>query len=256
MRRPLFAANWKMNLWVRDVAGYLQGLESRVASMGKSIREDYDVVLAPPATHLTTLLESRRNPNIEISAQNSGTALAGAFTGENSPAVLMEMGVRWVILGHSERRHVFGETEEILEKRLDAALEAGLEVIYCVGEKIEARRAGDTMKVVESQLAALRHLTPGEWSRVVVAYEPVWAIGTGETATPEQAQEAHQFIRSWISEHRAADLAEQVRILYGGSANAGNSKSLMAQKDVDGLLVGSASLDAEKFADLIKNGLG
>ncbi len=255
-RVPFFAANWKMNKALSEVEGFVGGFRKRLSDLPRRAGVDYETLVAPTALHLPLLVRAVAGTPVQTAAQNCGTEKAGAFTGEISPAVLAEMGVPWVILGHSERRHVFGESDSLIEKRLKAALDSGLKVILCVGEKLDARKAGKTLEVVEGQLSILRGAGFGSrWDSLVIAYEPVWAIGTGETATPAQAQEAHAFIRKWVAKV-APQAATSVRILYGGSANAANSGTLMKEPDVDGLLVGGASLDANTFADLIRNGLG
>lgn len=255
-RVPIYAANWKMNKGLAETEPFVGALRKRLSDLPRRAGTDYEVVVAPTALHLAGLVRSVSGSPIQPSAQNCGFEKSGAFTGEISPAVLSEMGCPWVILGHSERRHVFMETDALIAKRLKAALDSGLKVILCVGEKLEARKAGKTLEVVEGQLSILQDAGfAGRWDQLVVAYEPVWAIGTGETATPAQAQEAHAFIRKWVA-GVAPRAAGGLRILYGGSANAGNSGVLMKETDVDGLLVGGASLDANSFADLIRNGLG
>lgn len=255
-RTPLYAANWKMNKALSEVDPFVATLRQRLSALPRRAGVDYETLVAPTALHLPGLVRSVAGTPVQTSAQNCGYEKTGAFTGEISPAVLAEMGVPWVILGHSERRHVFGESDDLVGKRLKAALDSGLKVILCVGEKLEARKAGKTLPVVEGQLSVLQSAGFGNrWDKLVIAYEPVWAIGTGETATPAQAQEAHAFIRRWVS-GVAPQAAPGLRILYGGSANAGNSGVLMKESDVDGLLVGGASLDANAFADLIRNGLG
>jgi triosephosphate isomerase (TIM) len=256
-RTPIFAANWKMNKMVSEVEAYVSDLSKRLSAGPRKPGKDYQVLVAPPATHLQTLVRVAAGKAIEPCAQNCGTEKAGAFTGEISPAVLKEIGCNWTLLGHSERRHVFKETDEMVAKRMKAALAEGLKVVLCVGEKIEERRAQRTFDVVGTQLYILKQLmTDNAWPSLVVAYEPVWAIGTGETATPEQAQEVHAFIRGWFSEQGWSRQAADLRLLYGGSVNPANSASLMEKSDVDGLLVGGASLDSGKFAELTLNGLG
>ncbi len=255
-RTPLFAANWKMNKAVADIAGFVGPFQQRLAGMSLALGVDYQALIAPTALHLPALTQAVAGTPVQTAAQNCGFEKSGAYTGEISPAVLAELGVPWVILGHSERRHVFMETDELIGKRLKGALDAGLKVILCVGEKLESRKAGKTLEVVEGQLSILRGGGfAARWDSLVIAYEPVWAIGTGETATPAQAQEAHAFIRKSVAK-MASQAAGSVRLLYGGSANAANAGVLMREPDVDGLLVGGASLDANTFADLIRNGLG
>lgn len=254
-RKPIFAANWKMNLTLaesRDFPQKLDALLKEVLGAGK----DYQVVIAPSTTHLESLGKSMGSTAFELGAQNCGTTDFGAFTAENSPVVLKELGVRWVILGHSERRHIYGETNALVAERMQACLKHDLLPMLCIGETLDQRKAGDTLKVVEDQLSILKSGLPAGWeSRTAIAYEPVWAIGTGETATAEQAQEVHNRVRAWFSENFQPNVASQMRILYGGSVKPENSEELMACPDVDGFLVGGASLDPSKFANVISNGL-
>jgi triosephosphate isomerase len=193
----------------------------------------------------------------KLGAQNSGAAKFGAYTGEVSPALIKEIGCEWVILGHSERRHLFKEEDHLILSRLRAALEEGLGVILCVGEVLQDRKQGKTFKVIEGQLSILKqnHVPANALKKLIVAYEPVWAIGTGENATPSQVQEVHAYIRNWFAEKCSATDAPGLRILYGGSVKPDNSSQIMGQKDVDGLLVGTSSLDPTVFAGVIKNGV-
>lgn len=254
-RIPVFAANWKMNKAVADVAPYVKGLVDQLSHAPAKVGVGFQVVIAPPATHLPALRLVTSGSTIDASAQNCGTAKTGAFTGEVSPVILKELGVKWAITGHSERRHVFKEDDALVFSRTKAALDEGLSVIFCIGEKIEERKANQTFTVIERQLAVLKQLAPAQLSNVAIAYEPVWAIGTGENATPGQAQEVHVHIRDWVNKNLGQNVAQAVRILYGGSVKPENSKDIMAEADVDGLLVGGASLDATSFASVIKNGL-
>ena len=253
-RVPVFAANWKMNKFVKDSAEYVEKLSGFLTGMPLAAGKGFEVVLAAPATHLTTLSKLVENTPIQLAAQNCGTAKFGAYTGETSRAVLREIGCDWVILGHSERRHVYGETEELVQSRLEAALAEELDVILCIGETQKQRKDGKTFDVVKQQLEILTHVPNESWEHLLIAYEPVWAIGTGENATPAQAQEVQQFIRTEVAKY-STKAAPQMRILYGGSVKPDNSGVLMEQKDVDGLLVGGASLEATMFASVIKNGL-
>lgn len=254
MRLPLFAANWKMNKSIADVQPFIKGLLERLQTIPQKLGTQFEVVIAPSATHLSRIQEATKNTQIQIGAQNCGHAISGAFTGEISPLVLKELGCPWVILGHSERRHLYLEDDQRVLGRLQAALKEGLLPILCVGETLPERKAGKTMAVVERQLGVLEKAELGEKS-VVIAYEPVWAIGTGENATPEQAQEVHQFIRNWLKTHFSKDFSEKTRILYGGSVKPENSQSLMSQPNVDGFLVGGASLEAKSFFEVVENGL-
>jgi triosephosphate isomerase len=209
-----------------------------------------EVVIAPPSLYLIPVLDLLRK-SVKVSAQNCHTKASGAFTGEISPAQLADAGIPYVILGHSERRTLFGETSAEVAKKTRAALDAGLRVILCVGETLTEREAGRTQQVVEEQLqAVVGILTPADWSRIVVAYEPVWAIGTGRVATAAQAQEVHAETRNYLDSAVSPGVAESTRIIYGGSVTAANCKELATQADVDGFLVGGASLKPE-FVDIV-----
>ena len=244
-RTPYIAANWKMNKTVAEAAEFVNALLPRIAAT------QHDVVICPPFTALTAVVERRYGTAVKVAAQNMHEEGAGAFTGEVSAPMLVELDVEAVVLGHSERRRHFNETDEALARKLPAALAAGLEPILCVGESEEARDAGQTEAVLERRLQAdLAAVEPAELSRVVVAYEPIWAIGTGRTASPEQAQEACAFIRDVLRERGGE--ADAVRILYGGSVKPANAAELMALPDVDGALVGGASLDPEDFAAIVE----
>jgi len=212
-----------------------------------------DVVVAPVFTALKTVSDRLEGSNVRIAAQNCATQNDfGAHTGEVAPVMLKDVGCTHVIVGHSERRQFYGETDESVNRKAEAALAAGLTAIVCVGEHLSEREAGKAETVVKMQLSSsLNGLTVGDVERIIVAYEPVWAIGTGKTATPEQAQEMHRFIRSVLSETQGADAATSIRILYGGSVKPDNIGQLMAQEDVDGALVGGASLEAENFAKIV-----
>jgi triosephosphate isomerase (TIM) len=244
-RTPYIAANWKMYKTVAEAAAFVDALLPRIAAT------QHDVVICPPFTALTAVVERRYGTAVKVAAQNMHEQDSGAFTGEVSAPMLAELDVEAVVLGHSERRQYFNETDEALARKLPAALAAGLEPILCVGESEEARDAKQTKGVLERQLQAdLAAVESGELAQVVVAYEPIWAIGTGRTATPEQAQEACAFIRDVLRERGA--VADAVRILYGGSVKPANAAELMAQPDIDGALVGGASLDPEEFAAIVE----
>ncbi len=244
-RTPYIAANWKMNKTVTEAAEYIDALLPRIAAT------QHDVVVCPPFTALHEVVERRRGTAVRVAAQNMHEAEAGPFTGEISAPMLVELDVEAVVLGHSERRQFFAETDEALAKKVPAALAADLEPILCVGESEEARDAGQTEEVLERQLAAdLAEVSDEDVAKVVIAYEPIWAIGTGKVATPEQAQEACAFIRDVLRARGAA--ADDVRILYGGSVKPDNAAELLALPDVDGALVGGASLDAEDFAAIVE----
>jgi triosephosphate isomerase len=244
-RTPYIAANWKMHKTVAEAAAFVDALLPRIAATR------HDVVICPPYLALREVVERSRGSAVRVAAQNMHEADAGGFTGEVSAPMLVEAEVDAVILGHSERRQHFNETDEALARKLPAALAAGLEPILCVGESEEARDAEQTESVLERQLQAdLAAVEPADLARVVVAYEPIWAIGSGRTATPEQAQEACAFVRDVLRERGA--VADSVRILYGGSVKPGNAAELMAQPEIDGALVGGASLDPGEFAAIIE----
>jgi triosephosphate isomerase (TIM) len=244
-RTPYIAANWKMHKTVAEAGEFVDALLPRIAAT------QHDVVVCPPFTALTAVVERRYGTAVKVAAQNMHEEGSGAFTGEVSAPMLVELDVEAVVLGHSERRQYFGETDEALARKVPAALAAGLEPILCVGESEEARDGGQTEGVLERQLQAdLVEVEDERIAEVVVAYEPIWAIGTGRTATPEQAQEACAFIRDVLRERGAA--ADAVRILYGGSVKPANAAELLAQDDIDGALVGGASLDAEEFASIVE----
>ncbi len=244
-RTPYIAANWKMHKTVAEAAAFVNVLLPRIAATQS------DVVICAPFTALTAVVERRYGTAVKIAAQNMHEEGSGAFTGEVSAPMLVELDVEAVVLGHSERRQYFNETDEALARKVPAALAAGLEPILCVGESGEARDADQTKGVLERQLQAdLAAVESIDLAKVVVAYEPIWAIGTGRTASPEQAQEACAFIRDVLRESGA--VADAVRVLYGGSVKPANAAELMAQPDIDGALVGGASLDPEEFAAIVE----
>ncbi len=244
-RRPYVAANWKMSKTVAEAEQYLGAFLP-----GAPGADGPEVVICPSFLALRAVAERCSGTAVRVAAQNVHEEASGAFTGEVSAPMLLEAGADAVILGHSERRQLFGETDEALARKVPAALAAGLEPILCVGETEEARDADQTEAVLERQIQAdLEGVEGAGMSRLVVAYEPIWAIGTGRTATPEQAQEAIAFIRDLLRA-RGGD-ADRVRILYGGSVKPGNAAELMAQADIDGALVGGASLDPEDFAAIV-----
>jgi triosephosphate isomerase len=244
-RVPYVAANWKMHKTVAEAAQFVDALLPRIAGTRS------DVVICPPYLALSEVVERSRGSAVRVAAQNMHEERSGAFTGEVSAPMLLEADVDAVVLGHSERRQYFGETDEALARKVPAALAAGLEPILCIGESEEARDADQTQAVLARQLEAdLAAVEPTELAGVVVAYEPIWAIGTGRTASPEQAQEAIAFIRDTLRIHGAS--AEQVRVLYGGSVKPGNAAELMSQPDIDGALVGGASLDPTDFAAIVE----
>jgi triosephosphate isomerase len=243
-RTPYIAANWKMHKTVAKAAEFVDALLPRIAAT------QADVVICAPFKALTAVVERRYGTAVQVAAQNMHEEDSGAFTGEISAPMLVELDVEAVVLGHSERRQFFNETDEALARKVPAALAAELEPILCVGESEAARDAGETEEVLERQLQAdLAGLEAGQIENVVVAYEPIWAIGTGRTATPDQAQEVCAFIRDVLRARGAA--ADRVRILYGGSVKPANAAELLALPDVDGALVGGASLDPEDFAAIV-----
>jgi triosephosphate isomerase len=248
MRRPIIAANWKMNCTLPQARELVSGLKGLIGEV-----EGVDVVLAPPFTALSTVSQLIAGSNIELAAQDMYWEETGAYTGEVSPLMLKDVGCSYVIIGHSERRAYFAESDETVNKKLKAALNHGLTPIVCVGESLAQREAGKTTEVVGDQLKqGLAGLTPAQMSRVVIAYEPIWAIGTGRTATPEQANEVHHFIREQIAAGFDQPTASSIRVQYGGSVKPDNVDGLMAQPDIDGALVGGASLKAESFARIVR----
>jgi triosephosphate isomerase (TIM) len=245
-RRPLMAGNWKMHKTLSEAAELARALKAALPSL-----QDRDALVCPPFTALAAVAEALKGSPVAVGAQNMNDNAQGAFTGEVSPAMVKDAGAAFVILGHSERRSLYGETDALVNKKTRLALDQGLTPIVCVGETLAEREAGRTMEVVETQVrGSLAGLTPERMEKTVVAYEPVWAIGTGKTATPGQAQEVHAVIRGILSKLFGASAAK-VRILYGGSVKPDNIDALMSQPDIDGGLVGGASLKAEDFIRLI-----
>jgi len=249
MRKKIIAANWKMNQTIADATSYLDTFLLDVAD-----EKRIDIVIVPPFTALAYVSERlSKEQNVKSGAQNMHWEKNGAFTGEISAGMIRELFARFVVLGHSERRTLFGETDEIVNKKTKAAIAASLTPIVCIGETLDERDAGKVEQVLETQLkGSLAGIPAKELEDVVLAYEPVWAIGTGRTATPEQAQEAHAFIRKVLAAISDAATAEKVRIQYGGSVKPGNTAALMSQPDIDGALVGGASLVARDFAEIVK----
>jgi triosephosphate isomerase len=244
MRRPVIAANWKMNKKIEEAQAFLDEFIPLVWN-----ERDVDIVIAPPFTALYTMANLLKITNIGLAAQDLFYEDKGAYTGEISPVMLTDIGCSYVIIGHSERRIYFGETNEIVNKKIRAARRHGLEVIFCIGESLSEREAGMTFDVLKRQISeGIRDISS---DGLILAYEPVWAIGTGKTATPDQAQEAHESIRKTLS-HLYGEPAKGVRILYGGSVTPENADVLMACHDVDGALVGGASLKADSFAGIVK----
>ena len=249
MRKKIIAANWKMNQTVADAATYLDTFLLELAG-----EKRIDIVIVPPFTALAYVSERlSKEQHVKSGAQNMHWEKNGAFTGEISAGMIRELFARYVVLGHSERRTLFGETDEIVNKKTKAAIAATLTPIVCIGETLAERDAGRVEQVLEAQLkASLAGIPAKELEDVVLAYEPVWAIGTGRTASPEQAQEAHAFIRKVLAEISDAATAERVRIQYGGSVKPGNTAELLSQPDIDGALVGGASLIPRDFAEIVK----
>jgi triosephosphate isomerase len=249
MRQKIVAGNWKCNTTLQEGIELAKAVDTIVAKEGA---KDVTVVLGTPFTHITKVVETVDAARIGVAAQNCAAEAKGAFTGEVSAAMVKSTGANYVILGHSERREYYGETSEILNKKVALALKSGLTPIFCCGEALEIRQAGTHNEYVKQQLEeTIFNLSAEDFKKVVIAYEPIWAIGTGVTATSEQAQEMHANIRSAISAKFGAEVAESTPILYGGSCNAKNAKELFANKDVDGGLIGGASLKAEDFIQII-----
>jgi len=247
-RRPLVAGNWKMNTTIREA----QQLAEAVVKSGADV-VDRDIMIAPPFTALEAVSRIVRDSTaVQLAAQNICWAEKGAFTGDISPVMLKDTGCSMAIVGHSERRHVFGEDDAMINKRVLGALEFDLIPVFCVGETLDEREAGKTMEILENQMrSGLAGVTADHAETIVIAYEPVWAIGTGKTATVEQAQEVHAFLRRLLGSMFQKNIATQMRILYGGSVNPDNVDALISQEDVDGALVGGASLKADLFDRII-----
>ena len=247
MRRKLIAGNWKMNLNRVDSVALAQQI---VEQLGKI--DGVEIAICPPSIYQDVVSGVIAGSQVKLGAQNMHHESAGAYTGEISPAMLIDVGCRFVILGHSERRHILGETDHMVNQKTVAALQAGLQPIVCVGETLDEREAGRTGEVIEQQFArSLAGLTVDQIGRIAIAYEPVWAIGTGKVATPKQAEEVHGDLRRMLTNGYNADIAGQVRIQYGGSVKPDNAAALLAQENIDGALVGGASLQAESFAQIV-----
>ncbi len=247
MRSKIVAGNWKMNKTLEQTETLLLELSAKLPDTNA------EVMVAPTYVNLVGAVQSLESSMIEVIAQNMHFAESGAYTGEISADMLLNIGVDTAIIGHSERRAYFGETDEILSKKVVAALNKGIRVMFCFGEELQDRQSGNHFKIVESQLKnALFSLEASAWSKIILAYEPVWAIGTGETASPEQAQEMHAFIRKTIGEAYESAVSTNVSILYGGSVKPGNAEEIFSKPDVDGGLIGGASLVADDFVAIIK----
>ncbi len=249
MRRPIIGGNWKLNRG--DPAEAREMLE-KLIPLVKDINS-VDIVIAAPFTALATAISITKDSNVMIGAQNMYFEEKGAYTGEISPSFLKAIGCDHVILGHSERRDIFKETDEMINKKLKKALSIGLKPIVCIGEHLEEREAGKTKDIIRYQMTeTFKDLSKEEMVKVVIAYEPIWAIGTGKTATPEQAEEVHVFIRGLLAENYDKETADSIRIQYGGSMKPGNAEDLLTQENIDGGLVGGASLHAESLSDIVK----
>lgn len=249
MRKQIVAGNWKMN---NDLDASKSLAKKVIKKLKKKSLKNTRVIIAPTFVSLQKVASKAKGTKVEVAAQNMHQAKSGAYTGEVSAEMLKSVGVHIVILGHSERREYFGETDALLAEKVNAALENKLEIIFCFGEVLEDRKSENHFKVVESQIKnGLFHLEASVWKNIVLAYEPVWAIGTGETASPEQAQEMHAFIRKIVTDKYNQEVAAEVSILYGGSVKPSNAKEIFSKKDVDGGLIGGAALNAEDFIALV-----
>lgn len=248
MRKPYIAGNWKMNMTPSEGAKF-------AADLAKAVKEanvDVRVMIAPPYVTIPAVLEAVKGSSIIVAAQNMSDHTSGAYTGEIAPAMLKDLGVKTVILGHSERRSYYGESDEFINAKVLLAIKEAMEVVLCVGETLEEREGGKLEEVLSRQITVgLKNVVPEAMTAITIAYEPVWAIGTGKTATPEDADNAHAFIRSEVEKLYGKDIAEKLIIQYGGSVKADNVKALMAKKNIDGALVGGASLSVEKFLPII-----
>lgn len=246
MRKTIIAGNWKMNKTNTETKDFFNKLLPLVKNV------EANVIVSVPYTSLQTAVELTKGSIIKIASQNMNAKLSGAYTGEISPLMLKNLGVEYVILGHSERREYYHETDEIINEKVKSAIDNGLKPILCIGEKLEEREAGITNKVVESQLInGLKDVCEKGILNVVIAYEPVWAIGTGKTATPAMAEEVHGFIRSLLEKLYSKEIANEITVQYGGSMNPSNVEALLAETNIDGGLIGGASLDPESFIKLI-----
>lgn len=248
MRKPIIAGNWKMNNTIDESMALSNAIKREIFDIA-----NVEIVLCPPFTSLSDVKDIITDTNISLGAQNMFWEEKGAFTGEISPGMLKSLGCKYVIIGHSERRAHFGETNETVNKKLKSALKHGLLPIMCVGEKLEEREAGSAFDVVKDHVEnGLSGVGEKEILNIVLAYEPVWAIGTGKNATPDEAEEVHKFIRGLLSKKYGKEISESLRIQYGGSVKPDNIESLITQKDIDGALIGGASLKSESFAEIVK----
>lgn len=252
MRKPIIAGNWKLNNTEREAVELVTALRTNLADV-----DTVDIIVCPVFTVLGVVHDVLLESNISLGAQNVYWEDSGAFTGEVSAPLLKEIGVQYVIIGHSERRQYFGETNQTVNKKIRAALNHGLTPIVCVGEVLAQRESNQTFEVIRTQCKeSLAGFNADEIKRMIIAYEPVWAIGTGKTATPAQAQEVHKFIRELLTKTHNEEAAQTLRIQYGGSVKPENTAELMAQEDIDGALVGGASLKADSFTQIVKNSCG
>ncbi|GAA3599595.1 triose-phosphate isomerase [Flavivirga amylovorans] len=246
MRKQIVAGNWKMNNDLSQTKSLIDALKSKTKT------SNAEVMVAPTFTNLSHASSVLKNTNVEVIAQNMHFAENGAYTGEISASMLKSIGIETVILGHSERREYFNETDELLAKKVDAALAKGMRVIFCFGEELADRKSGNEETVVGNQIKnALFHLNAASYQNIVLAYEPVWAIGTGETASPEQAQDMHAFIRKTLADKYGDNVADEVSILYGGSVKPANAEEIFSKPDVDGGLIGGAALNADDFFAIV-----
>jgi triosephosphate isomerase len=256
-RKPIFAANWKMNKGASETEDFVKSFIAKIQGLNLVS----EIVIAPPFVSLPKLAETlhssgQNSQAIQIAAQNCSQFDPGAYTGEVSVMMLREFFVHYVILGHSERRSIFGETDAVINAKMLKAREANLKPIFCIGETLAEREGGQLEAVLRRQVTeGLKGLTEKDMAETVIAYEPVWAIGTGVTATSQQAQDAHAFVRSLVAELYGADTAARIRIQYGGSVKPGNAAELMACADIDGALIGGAALEPQSFMEIIRNGL-
>lgn len=250
MRQKIVAGNWKMNNDKAETKELIKGIKKSIKNLPL---ENTRVIIAPSYVSLSSAVKKLKDSKLEVASQNMHQAKNGAYTGEISADMLKSIGVKTVIIGHSERREYFDETDELLAEKMNAVLANGLEAIFCFGEKLEERKKDGHLLEVGSQLRnALFHLKATDFKSIILAYEPVWAIGTGETASPEQAQEMHAFVRNIIGKKFGKDVADSVSILYGGSVKPANAEEIFSKEDVDGGLIGGAALKAEDFAAIIK----
>lgn len=249
MRTYFIAGNWKMNKTFGEVNILLSQIKKMVMDLSA-----IDIAVCPSYPYLSLAVEILKDSDIAVGAQNMAWERNGAYTGEVSPDMIKDVGCKYVILGHSERRKYFSESDELINKKIKLAIASDLYPIVCVGESLEQREKNETEEVIKNQITGcLKGLLLKEIQKVTIAYEPLWAIGTGKTATPQQAQQVHQMIRDWLSDDYDREIADSIRILYGGSVKPDNAEKLLSQPDIDGALIGGASLDAESFTAIIKS---